>query len=130
MPFCTRQRALDKHFIDKGLFAEQPKINSFIYFPITTRLAFFVDCLTHSAMVLLHLANLCGGVTLTTGIVFFAECLIHSAKDILHSVKNLPSATLDKEYSANILATNGFFSSIFFGYSVKTLSNVEKHSAN
>jgi hypothetical protein len=34
----------------------------------------------------------------TTGIAFFAECLRHSAKTILHSVKPLPSVTLGKEH--------------------------------
>jgi hypothetical protein len=32
-------------------------------------------------------------VQLTTGIAFFAECLSHSAKTILHSPKPLPSVT-------------------------------------
>jgi hypothetical protein len=38
----------------------------------------------------------------TTGIAFFAECLGHSAKTILHSAKALPSVTLGKEHSPNI----------------------------
>jgi hypothetical protein len=33
----------------------------------------------------------------TTGIAFFAECLRHSAKTILHSAKALPSVTLGNE---------------------------------
>jgi hypothetical protein len=35
---------------------------------------------------------------LTTGIAFFAECLRHSAKAILHSAKPLPSVTLGKYF--------------------------------
>jgi hypothetical protein len=66
----------------------------------------------------------------TTGITFFAECLRHSANAILHSAKPLPSVTLDKEYSANILSAKSSLPSTFFGHSTKTLPSVEKHSAN
>jgi hypothetical protein len=34
----------------------------------------------------------------TTGIAFFAECLRHSAKAILHSTKTLSSVTLGKDF--------------------------------
>jgi hypothetical protein len=50
----------------------------------------------------------------TTGIAFFAECLRHSAKAILHSAKALPSVTLGKEYSAKISSAKGSLSSAFF----------------
>jgi hypothetical protein len=43
----------------------------------------------------------------TTELAFFVECLGHSAKAILHPAKALPSVTLDKEYSANILLAKG-----------------------
>jgi hypothetical protein len=66
----------------------------------------------------------------TTGIAFFAECLRHSANAILHSAKSLPSVTLGKKYSANILSANGSLSSTFFVRSAKTLPSVEKHSTN
>jgi hypothetical protein len=59
----------------------------------------------------------------TTRIVFSTECLRHLAKA-------LPSVTLDKKYSANILSTKGFFPSTFFGHSAKILPSVEKHLAN
>jgi hypothetical protein len=67
---------------------------------------------------------------ITTGITFFVECLIHSAKAILHSAKALPSVTLGKEHLTNTLSAKGSLPSTFFGHSTKTLSSVEKHSAN
>jgi hypothetical protein len=45
----------------------------------------------------------------TTGIAFFAECLRHSAKAILHSAKALPSVTLGKEHSAKGSLPSAFF---------------------
>jgi hypothetical protein len=66
----------------------------------------------------------------TTEITFFAECLRHSAKAILHLAKPLPSVTLGKKYSANILSAKSSLPSTFFGHSAKTLSSLEKHSAN
>jgi hypothetical protein len=51
----------------------------------------------------------------TTGIAFFAECLRHSAKAILHSAKPLTSVTLGKEHSTNISSANGSLPSTFFG---------------
>jgi hypothetical protein len=43
--------------------------------------------------------------------------------------KSLPSVTLDKKHSANILSAKGSLSSTFFGHSAKTLPSVEKQSA-
>jgi hypothetical protein len=54
---------------------------------------------------------------------------IHSTKTILHSAKPLPSVTLGKEHSANILSAKGSLPSTFFGHSAKTLPSVEKYSA-
>jgi hypothetical protein len=65
----------------------------------------------------------------TTGIAFFAECLRHSAKAIFHSAKALPSVTLGKEHSANISSAKGSLPSAFFGHSAKNLPSVKKHSA-
>jgi hypothetical protein len=47
------------------------------------------------------------------------------SKAILHSAKALPSVTLGKGHSANILSANGSLLSTFFGH----LPSVEKHSA-
>ena len=60
----------------------------------------FVICLIHEA------AN-------TTGIAFFAECLRHSAKAILHSAKALPSVTLGKERSVNCTSATASLPSTF-----------------
>jgi hypothetical protein len=46
----------------------------------------------------------------TTGIAFFAECLRHSAKAILHSAKALPSVTLGKDFIGKELFAECFFS--------------------
>jgi 5-formaminoimidazole-4-carboxamide-1-beta-D-ribofuranosyl 5'-monophosphate synthetase len=46
----------------------------------------------------------------TTGIAFFAECLRHSAKAILHSAKPLPSVTLDKYFIGKGFFAEYFFS--------------------
>jgi hypothetical protein len=76
--------------------------------------------------------------TYTTGIAFFAECLRHSAKAILHSAKALPSVTLGKEHSTNISSAKGSLPSAFFrtvgkgkdfAECQKALGK-EKHSAN
>jgi hypothetical protein len=40
--------------------------------------------------------------------------LCRVSKAILHSAKTLPSVTLGKEYSANILSAKGFFVEYFF----------------
>jgi hypothetical protein len=40
--------------------------------------------------------------------------ILHSAKAILHSAKPLPSVTLGKEHSANILSAKGSLPSTFF----------------
>jgi hypothetical protein len=78
----------------------------------------------------------CAAAASTTGIAFFAECLRHSANAILHSAKPLPSVTLGKEHSANISSAKGSLSSTFFGHSAKTFAECqkalgkEKHSAN
>jgi hypothetical protein len=76
------------------------------------------------------------GQSATTGIAFFAECLRHSAKAILHSAKPLPSVTLGKEHSAKISSAKGSLPSVFFrtlgkdfAECQKTLGK-EKHSAN
>jgi hypothetical protein len=72
----------------------------------------------------------------TTGIAFFAECLIHSAKAILHSAKHLPSVTLGKEHSAKISSAKGSLPSVFFRTLGKDFAECqkalgkEKHSAN
>jgi hypothetical protein len=63
----------------------------------------------------------------TTGIAFFAECLRHSANAILHSAKALPSVTLGKKHSAKILSAKGSLPSAFFGHSAKTLPSAKKH---
>jgi hypothetical protein len=55
--------------------------------------------------------------------------LCRMSKAILHSAKTLPSVTLGKEYSANILSANGSLPSTFFGHTTKTLPSVEKHPA-
>jgi hypothetical protein len=47
---------------------------------------------------------------ITTGIAFFAECLRHSAKAILHSTKPLPSVTLDKYFIGKGFFADYFFS--------------------
>jgi hypothetical protein len=71
----------------------------------------------------------------TTGIAFFAECLRHSAKAILHSAKALPSVTLGKEHSAKISSAKSYLPSVFFrtlgnfAECQKALGK-EKHSAN
>jgi hypothetical protein len=52
---------------------------------------------------------------ITTRIAFFAECLRHSTKTILYSAKPLPSVTLGKEHSANISSAKGSLPSTFFG---------------
>jgi hypothetical protein len=46
----------------------------------------------------------------TTGIAFFAECLRHSAKAILHSAKALPSVTLGKDFIGKGFFAECFFS--------------------
>jgi hypothetical protein len=81
-------------------------------------------------------ASLLKRIPYTTGIAFFAECLRHSAKTILHSTKSLSSITLDKEHSANISSTKGSLPSTFFrtlgkdfAECQKTLGK-EKHSVN
>jgi hypothetical protein len=72
----------------------------------------------------------------TTRIAFFAECLRHSAKTILHSAKALPSVTLGKEHSAKISSAKGSLPSAFFQTLGKDFaecqkaSGKEKHSAN
>jgi hypothetical protein len=72
----------------------------------------------------------------TTGIAFFAECLRHSAKAILHSAKALPSVTLGKEHSAKISSAKGSLPSAFFWTLGKDFAECqkalgkEKHSAN
>jgi hypothetical protein len=48
--------------------------------------------------------------TTTTGIAFFAECLRHSAKAILHSAKPLPSVTLGKNFIGKGFFAECFFS--------------------
>jgi hypothetical protein len=76
------------------------------------------------------------GATPTTGIAFFAECLRHSAKAILHSAKALPSVKLGKEHSANISSAKGSLPSAFFRTLGKDFAECqkaldkEKHSAN
>jgi hypothetical protein len=75
-------------------------------------------------------------IDVTTGIAFFAECLRHSAKAILHSAKALPSVTLGKEHSANISSAKGSLPSAFFRTLGKDFAECqkaldkEKHSAN
>jgi hypothetical protein len=75
-------------------------------------------------------------LAITTGIAFFVECLRHSAKAILHSAKPLPSVTLGKEHSANILSAKGSLPSTFFLTLGKDFAECqkalgkEKHSAN
>jgi hypothetical protein len=75
-------------------------------------------------------------ICITTGIAFFAECLRHSAKAILHSAKALPSVTLGKEYSAKISSAKGSLPSAFFRTLGKDFAECqkalgkEKHSAN
>jgi hypothetical protein len=46
----------------------------------------------------------------TTRIAFFAECLRHSAKTILHSAKALPSVTLGKDFIGKGFFAECFFS--------------------
>jgi hypothetical protein len=48
----------------------------------------------------------------TTGIAFFAECLRHSAKAILHSAKPLPSVTLGKYFIGKGFFAEYFFRTI------------------
>lgn len=48
-------------------------------------------------------------VLITTGIAFFVECLRHSAKAILHSVKFLPNVTLGKYFIGKGLFPEYFF---------------------
>jgi hypothetical protein len=62
----------------------------------------------------------------TTGIAFFAECLIHSAKAILHSAKHLPSVTLGKEHSAKISSAKGSLPSVFFRTLGKDFAECQK----
>jgi hypothetical protein len=45
----------------------------------------------------------------TTGIAFFVECLKHSAKAILHSAKPLPSVTLGKFFIGKEFFAEYFF---------------------
>jgi hypothetical protein len=58
------------------------------------------------------------------------------SKAILHSAKALPSVTLGKEHSANILSANGSLPSAFFRALDKDFAECqkalgkEKHSAN
>jgi hypothetical protein len=66
----------------------------------------------------------------TTEIVFFAECLRHSAKTILHSAKPLPSVTLGKEHSTNILSANGSLPSTFFRTLGKDFAEYRKALSN
>jgi len=47
------------------------------------------------------------------GLVLFAECPKHSAKPILHSAKALPSATVDKFYTAIIVTAKKALLSVF-----------------
>jgi hypothetical protein len=76
-----------------------------------------------------HLASKILEAFITTGIAFFDECLRHSAKAFLHSAKALPSVTLGKEHSAKISSAKGSLPSAFFGHSAKTLPSVKKQSA-
>jgi hypothetical protein len=69
--------------------------------------------------------------SVTTGIAFFAECLRHSAKAILHSAKALPSVTLGKEFIGKGFFAECFFRTLGkdFAECQKALGK-EKHSAN
>jgi hypothetical protein len=69
--------------------------------------------------------------TRTTEIAFFAECLRHSAKAILHSAKALPSGTLGKYFIDKWFFAECFFRTLGkdFAECQKTLGK-EKHSAN
>jgi hypothetical protein len=67
----------------------------------------------------------------TTGIAFFAECLRHSAKTILHSAKALTSVTLGKYFIGKRFFAECFFRTLGkdFAECQKALGK-EKHSAN
>jgi hypothetical protein len=67
---------------------------------------------------------------LTTGLALFVECLRHSVKAILHSAKSLPSVTIGKEYSANILLAKGSLPSIFLNTRRKKNPKIAKHFFN
>jgi hypothetical protein len=71
------------------------------------------------------------GATSTTGIAFFAECLRHSANVILHSAKPLPSVTLGKDFIGKAFFAEYFFRTHDkdFAECQKALGK-EKHSAN
>jgi hypothetical protein len=58
--------------------------------------------------------------------MFFAECLRHSEKTILHLTKALPSVTLGKEHSANILSAKGSLPSAFFRTLDKDFAECQK----
>jgi hypothetical protein len=70
-------------------------------------------------------------IIITTGIAFFAECLRHSAKAILHSAKALPSVTLGKYFIGKGFFAECFFRTLGknFAECQKALGK-EKHSAN
>ena len=50
----------------------------------------------------------------TTGNSRFAVCHRHSAKPKKHSAKDLPSVTLDKQYTASIVSANVSLPSVFY----------------
>jgi hypothetical protein len=85
---------------------------------------------------IIFLKRLISCTNITTGIAFFAECLRHSAKAILHSAKALPSVTLGKEHSAKISSAKGSLPSAYFRTLGKDFAECqkalgkEKHSAN
>jgi hypothetical protein len=68
---------------------------------------------------------------MTTGIAFFAECLRHSAKVNLHSAKPLSSVTLGKYFIGKWFFAEYFFRTLgkdFTEYRKALIK--EKHSAN